>query len=654
MPYNIRTRDGIELRNIPDDWKQDDPRLKEAVNARRSEIKMREREGRIEKMKRSNPGDYDPSSPEYQAKFGATSSMSGLQKVGANLGAGLTNFGMGLAQMALPKSAEEAVGITDESIDEKRARDDDLAQNTRGGKLLQIAGEAAPAFLIPGGSVARGIGKLGRVGQAAKAAGIGTRALPTLMAEGAVLGAAQGAITPTKSDESVLANTAMGAAGGAIIPAGLFGLGKVARPLIAPLRQRGVADELANAVDVSPAAQSTLARNIASSNKRVVDAPQSLAAITQNPEIARMELAARANADTAAPWQQMDELAANARWKALDESLGNQAAVESAKEATDTYARTAIPEVMKAMRPKALANGVADLAQGTKDKLQSAEANRNTAGREVFGYLSDEIAKSNKSAQALWNIRKTLRSWMEGTPPPGKAETRGAKMDTSIREAVDAIDDVLNRASDKRWSKFLDTFGEHARREASQKAGQNIRNAFLDEITASTRGPTTASGSPSVTRAKLEQALNTHGKNRFGETLDYQQRNVIDQVLSDLRADEILARAKSAMTGKGGSQTAPLLSLLKQKGADVNGHWFQGIANAVSGYGKKKQQQLLNQILLNPEDALVVMRQAERMRRPLSNAEKRLVYAARTVLASPSQMVLANRQVDPATEEVSE
>jgi hypothetical protein len=52
-----------------------------------------------------------------------TSGMSGMDKVRANLGAGFMNFGQGLAQLALPKPLEQAVGITDESISDKRARD---------------------------------------------------------------------------------------------------------------------------------------------------------------------------------------------------------------------------------------------------------------------------------------------------------------------------------------------------------------------------------------------------------------------------------------------------------------------------------------------------------------------------------------------------
>jgi hypothetical protein len=186
MPYNIRTRDGITLQNIPDDWSPDDDRLKQAVAQRRASMQQnRPPETVKDRLKRTNPAEYDQQSPEYQARYGATSGMSGGQKTAANLGAGMSNFGMGVTQLALPKSLEEDVGITDQSIEEKRQRDETLAHSQKGGKLLQIAGEAAPMMVVPGGAIARGATALPKVGAGLSALGVGTRAIPTLMAEGA-------------------------------------------------------------------------------------------------------------------------------------------------------------------------------------------------------------------------------------------------------------------------------------------------------------------------------------------------------------------------------------------------------------------------------------------------------------------------------------
>src|SRR5690606_23481476 len=167
-------------------------------------------------------------------------------------------------------------------------------------------------------------------------------------------------------------------------------------------------------------------------------------------------------------------------------------------------------------------------------------------------------------------------------------------------------------------------------------------NAFFDEILQTTRGPTASAGNPAVTRAKLEGALAKFGKNEFGEALDWKQRNVIDQVLSDLRADEILQRAKSAMTSKGGSQTAPLLSLMK-RGAQATGSWMADIAQAIGSFSERKQRQILNEVLQSPEDAIVILREAERLKRPLTQSEKYLVQAARGLITSPTLYLLSNQ-----------
>lgn len=643
MPYTIKTKDGITLDNIPDDIDPKDERIKQLVTERRSSM---------QKERFSSP-EFQQKVAEQQAadraEYNPTSGMGTFDRVAANVGAGAMNFGQGLAQLALPKSLERAVGITDESINEKRQRDQVLADSTIGGKALQVVGEALPGFAIPGGSVARGLGALPKVGNAIKAAGIGTRVLPTLLAEGAGLGALQGAITPTTSQDSVIGNTVVGAVGGAVVPAGLYGLGMAARPLSRGLQQRALASKVGEMMDVSPQAQKTLGKAVAQSNSRVVNAPQSLAALTQNPEVAALELAARANPETAPSWVRFDEAAGNGRWKALADALGNDTSVEAAKKATDTYAKTAVPEVFKAVKPKVLTEAVTDFGSAVQGRLNSAVQKADPAGQEVYGYVKKAMESGDGSPQMLWNVRKTLSQWLDGTPPPGMEGTRATKMDREIMEVRSAIDSTLNRATGNKWSSFLGKYADYAKKEAAQKAGQNIRNVFFDETLARTQGPSTGAGNPAVTRARLSQALKRFGTNEFGETLDFPQRNVVDQVLDDLHADEILQRVKSGMTGKGGSQTAPLTALLKKEGVGPGGSWFSEIAKTVSNVSQKQQREMLNGILQNPEDALLIIRQAEKMKRPLSNPEKYLVQAARGLVASPSLQVLAQQPGNAAS-----
>lgn len=593
--------------------------------------------------------------------YNPTSGMTGGQKALANLGAGFSNFGLGAAQLALPKVAEHALGITDESINERRARDQVLADNTTGGKALQIAGEALPTLAVPGGVISKGLGAIPKIGAALKGAGVGSRVLPTVMAEGAVMGGLGGAMTPTTSDESVLGRTLSGAALGGAFPAALSGLGKVTGAALRPFFQSLQQDELvrkiasgADGIDISPQAQKKLESAIRSSQQRVVDSPQSLAALTQDPAIARMELAARASPETGPTWSNFDDVAGSARWKALDDALGNDASVKAAKDATDAYAALAVPETLKSVKAPKFADGLSAFRTAVQGRLNAAVRDQDPNAQQVYGYVKKALEEGGGTPQMLWNVRKTLSDWLEGTPPPGLEGTRGAKMDRPIMETRKAIDGVLNDATGNKWKKLLEGLGEHAQKETAQKAGQNIRNVFFDEVLGNPRGATTRSLDPAVTRAKLEQALQRFGKNDFGETLDYAQRNVIDQVLGDLRADEILQRAKSSMTGKGGSQTAPLAALMQKSAGRLSNGLLTDIGNMFSGLNNRGQQRLLNTILQSPEDALVIMRQAEKLNRPLTGPEKLLVQTARNVLASPASLVLLHQPANAASQEPSQ
>jgi hypothetical protein len=655
MPYSIVTKDGIQLDNIPDDMPKDDPRLKALVAERRQQnSSMRMSEG-VERRKLENPEEYDSTSSEYQKKYGPTSGMTTTDKVRANVGAGMMNFGVGMAQTALPKAAERAVGLTDEYIDEKRQRDDYLADNDEmyGSRGLQIGGEAVPAFAVPGGSFARGAAALPKVGGALKGLGVGSKVLPTLMAEGAGLGAASGLITPTKSDESAVGNAAFGGLAGAALPVGLMGLKKLAAPFLRSVKEESVAGELGKIMDTSPRAQAQLAQKAAASN-RGVGQKQTTAELTQNDDLARLESTLRANPETAPSWTPVDEAARNENWTALAGTLGDDATVAAAKKATDAYIQTTKPAVMKRMNKAKLSDGIKDLLAGAKGKLAHSEANRANWSSVVYQKLREEIKASNRSPDALWNVRKMLREWQEGTPPPGFEGTRAPKGDRAIQEAVAAIDETLNRASNGTWSKFLAKMGEHAQKETAQKSGQNIRNALVGEITGEARGATTKAGSPVISRAKLATLLEKYGKNEFGETLDHAQRDVIDQVMTKLRMGEIADRVRASST-RGGSQTAPLLaSLAKQQGAELGGGNFTAIAGWFSKVNRSKRQEILNQVLQEPADAIALMKMAEKLKRPLTKPEKALVYAARAVIGAPVQASLAAGVFQSPAQEVSQ
>lgn len=159
-----------------------------------SDLPFRDFSKKIGYLQGAQPEEYDPASPEFKDKYGATSGMSGGQRFLAGIGKGMTDMVQGAGQ---------AVGaVSREDVAASRALDAPLME-TRGGKLGSLTGAvatAAPAALIPGANTLLGAG---------------------------LIGGGMGALQPSTSTKETLANTALG---GVLSPAGLL-LGRGASAL---------------------------------------------------------------------------------------------------------------------------------------------------------------------------------------------------------------------------------------------------------------------------------------------------------------------------------------------------------------------------------------------------------------------------------------
>lgn len=164
---------------------------------------------RVDALKKSNPGEYDTASPEYQAKYGATSGMGNFQKFAAGYGSAIPTMAMGIGQR---------LGLVDQStVDEHKQLMAPLMATKAGmaGSITGNVAAAVPTAFIPGVNTVAG---------------------------GAAVGAGLGAIQPTSGDESVLKNTAMGGAlgGGAVAAGQLLGAGyRGVKALIEPFTAAG-------------------------------------------------------------------------------------------------------------------------------------------------------------------------------------------------------------------------------------------------------------------------------------------------------------------------------------------------------------------------------------------------------------------------------
>jgi hypothetical protein len=184
-----------------------------------------------EQLIASNPAEYNPESPEYQAKYGATAVPWG-ENFSAGVGKSFVDTGRGIRQLfamgadlVAPKQKQLSDLVVDGSrtaqaqraVDESAARDAPLMR-TGAGITGNIAGQVAQ-FAAPAGVVGRAVSLGGNV------------------ARGAAVGAALANTQPVRTGQSRVANTALGAAGGAageLLAAGVGAAANAASRKIAP------------------------------------------------------------------------------------------------------------------------------------------------------------------------------------------------------------------------------------------------------------------------------------------------------------------------------------------------------------------------------------------------------------------------------------
>lgn len=154
-----------------------------------------------------DPSEYDPASPEYQAKYGATSGMTWGDKFVAGVGKSFVDTGRGLRQLAAAAGIGDATAAQ-QSVDAAAQRDQAL-MDTGAGIAGNIGGQLAQ-FAVPGGALAR------------------TGSFGARLGRGAAFGAAIANTQPVTSEQTRAGNTTLGALGGAAGEGVAAGVGRLA------------------------------------------------------------------------------------------------------------------------------------------------------------------------------------------------------------------------------------------------------------------------------------------------------------------------------------------------------------------------------------------------------------------------------------------
>jgi hypothetical protein len=153
MPTFIVTApDGRKLRiTAPEGATQE-----QAISYAQQQMSQQERpQVTADSLRASNPSEYDPSSPEFQAKYGATSGMGGGQRFLA---------GAGKAFVDIARGAGQWVGaVNREDVAASRERDAPLMRSgaAKAGNLLGNVAATLPALAIPGANTVVGAGAIG-------------------------------------------------------------------------------------------------------------------------------------------------------------------------------------------------------------------------------------------------------------------------------------------------------------------------------------------------------------------------------------------------------------------------------------------------------------------------------------------------------------
>jgi hypothetical protein len=189
----------------------------------------------------SNPGEYDPNSPEFKAKYGPTSGMSnddlfmaGAGKSVVDLGRGLRQIGTEIGERTGFIKPELSQLVTGQTRSQKlRAEQDEMSQrdaalmSTGNGVAGNITGTLATT-LLPASLAARGAqaANLGRT-----AGTLNAFVNPTTYRAAAAAGAVQGALQPVGSNESRAQNALVGGGLGLAGNAAANAIGRVAQPV---------------------------------------------------------------------------------------------------------------------------------------------------------------------------------------------------------------------------------------------------------------------------------------------------------------------------------------------------------------------------------------------------------------------------------------
>ena len=329
--------------------------------------------------------------------------------------------------------------------------------------------------------------------------------------------------------------------------------------------------------------------------------PLSVAATTQNPNVARLEQASRLrNPDT---WYGFDQQQGKAVfdnvWQATDEAT--QTAARAASRRANWQGNWS--DVEKAIDPQEFAKRIPKFQQDIDRALMSPEA-VNPSVASMLRTIKQQIAEfgDNFSPAHLQQIRANLSGKFNPLSP--NAFASAPRDSAAVKSVMQEVDDILNASSGNVWQKVVKGYADDSATLGQSKAAAKIRSSFIDEdtgrVTAKALDP--SGDIPTITEAGLTRSMNAArqpGTQRLA--LSQQANNELDEVLGALRQQNIVQGVKKSATAGGGSDTVSNLTSLAPGGTTKN--VILQIAGAIKEAGSAKTQNQLAQLLTDPQSA---------------------------------------------------
>lgn len=286
-----------------------------------------------QRLRETNPEEYDPSSPQYQAKYGATAGMSGFDKFRAGWGKAVTDIGRGLGQFVSAGDRNDPSRRLVSRDDIAAARERDAAlMGTGAGMAGNFAGAVttlAPLAAVPGANT---------------------------LAGSAAIGGALGLSGPSASTRETLTNTLGGAALGPLsllAGRGVSAAYRGGKSLVEPLTKKGqerIAARTLEAFAGGRDAARQAAQNIATNAGDVLPGVRpTTAELANNAGLSQLERTVRNNPEYLSAFTDRMQANKNAMLGALDDIAGDASRRTAAVEARDAAVKPLYDEAKAAV-----------------------------------------------------------------------------------------------------------------------------------------------------------------------------------------------------------------------------------------------------------------------------------------------------------------